>query len=732
MTGWGPATSLGRRQWGAVGLLAVATVAALLLPRVAVDNSLERWVGTDPEQAAGYARFRETFGSDEFVLVAVDGQPLFEPVILAAMVDATDRLEGIHGVLQVGGIPEVFRDRFGGEDREAFRDEVTSNPFYRGLFISPDSGMAGILVEVEPQAGPAGRRDLAEGIRRAVRPLEEVGLRVLLVGSTVLIDALDRLSVAEASRTLPVALLCSLAMLAMVLRSARGVAVAATCSGVTVAVTLGLAVATGRTLNMLTAALPALLWVLSLGNTVHLLQRYRSHRRDLELRPAVERAVREVTRPATLSCVTTMVGFLSLGVTEMAPVRELGLLAAAGVLVALVATLTLGPSLILWWRPPAAPHRSTLNTVAKAARSLPLERPRGVVAVGWAVLLLALACLPLLQVRSNPLGFLPERHPVVQAYGEVGGRLTGFYTMEVVVDTTAPWWEPSVASRLAALEAAIGSSPLVARVVSPLDVLRQLNHWEHGLDPAFYRLPDTGAEAEGLLGTLDERGRRQLDGLATRSGTTVRLSAVVREMDEHRFLGLVGATREALMALPAGWGSLVTGQVLRLVQAQQRLVTTQLESLAVAFVLVFATIGIGLRSWRLMLSAVLPNVLPFASAFTVMSLTGLPLDPATVMVASVALGIAVDNTVHQLEVFRGHREGGLPVVEAIVATRTDVAPAMVTTAVTACAGFLALCLSSFLPIRSFGLLSATAVLVALVADTLLVPAKLLILARRDG
>jgi predicted RND superfamily exporter protein len=162
------------------------------------------------------------------------------------------------------------------------------------------------------------------------------------------------------------------------------------------------------------------------------------------------------------------------------------------------------------------------------------------------------------------------------------------------------------------------------------------------------------------------------------------------------------------------------------------LVSTQLESLGVAFVLVFATIGIGLRSWRLMLSAVLPNVLPFASAFAVMALAGLSLDPATVMVASIALGIAVDNTVHQLEVFRSHNRGGLPVPDAVLAARAEVAPAMVTTALTACAGFLALCLSSFLPIRSFGLLSATAVLVALSADMLLVPAKLALLARRGG
>jgi predicted RND superfamily exporter protein len=332
--------------------------------------------------------------------------------------------------------------------------------------------------------------------------------------------------------------------------------------------------------------------------------------------------------------------------------------------------------------------------------------------------------LPLIDVKSNPLGFLPSGDATARDYAEVGRRLTGFYTMEVVVEPPAPWWDPAVSSRLDDLGRTIAASPIVARVVSPLDLLRQLNRWRHGRDPGAYSLPRSAAEAEALLGSLDERGRDQLAGLATASGRTVRLSAVVDEMDEHDFLRLVEDTRAALGRLPPGWGSLVTGQVLQLVNAQERLVQSQLRSFGLAALTVFLAIWVGLRSWRLMLVSIMPNVLPLGAAFALMAATRIPLDPATVMVASIALGLAVDNTVHQLEVFHGHRAAGATVRDAVNATRAEITPAIVTTGLTACAGFFALCLSAFPPIRFFGLLSGTALSVELTADLLVVPAQL--------
>jgi predicted RND superfamily exporter protein len=712
----------------AVSLFALGAVSLVSLRGLEVDNRLERWVGDDPEQTRSYREFRRSFGSDEFVLVAVEADELFGPETLDAMVDAAEAIEAVPGVRRVRGVPTVYRDLFGSEDPEALLDELTSTPFYSDLFISRDRRVAGILAEVEPADDSRARRRIVAGIRDGLIGLVDAGHRVEMVGSTVLSAALDETSEREARRSFPVALALSLGVLAVLLRSIRAMAVAAVCAGLTVVLTLGLMAAAGLTMNMISAALPSLLWVLALANCIHILRRYQDRREHLSTGEALLRALAETTRPCTLASITTALGFLSLVAATLQPVREAGVLAAIGLLLALAVNLTVGPTLIQLLRVPATHHRRR----GRLDRLMPKSRAQAasVLVVAASVAVIAAISLRWVPVASNPLSFLPSTGRTVEAYSYVGGRIGGFYTLEVVVDLPTAWWSPDAMSVLDGLAEELDSSPIVARVLSPLDLLRKLNHWESGFDPAAYRLPPDGEAGERLLSRLDAEGRDLLATLADSGGRRVRLSAVVNEMDDGRFLSLVDRARSSLEALPAGFDGQVTGAVLRLVTAQRELVATQLRSFGLAFAVVFLSIRFGLGSWRLTAISVVPNVLPIMVSFAIMAMMRFPLDAATVMVASVALGIAVDDAVHFLEGYRWRRES-LGVREALERTMTDVGPALVVTTVTACIGFFAVCNSAFVPIRYFGLLAGVAMVVALAADVVVVPAIMLLVASEE-
>jgi predicted RND superfamily exporter protein len=316
-------------------------------------------------------------------------------------------------------------------------------------------------------------------------------------------------------------------------------------------------------------------------------------------------------------------------------------------------------------------------------------------------------------------------------YRRVSESLSGFYTLEVVLDLPGVWTDPSVWAPVDHLAEELAASPIVARVISPLDLLRKLEHWDHDMTPSWYRLPRSGADAEALLETLDSNGRETLDSLVSDDGGTIRLSAIVNEMDEHLFLDLEERARQALVELPPGFSGRVTGQVLQLVNAQQTLVSSQLRSVAFALLVVFIVVGVGLRSVKLTALSVLPNVVPLLAAFAVMSVAGITLDAATVMVASIALGIAVDDTVHLLvAIDRPESQGATSI--SLRRALEHVGPALVLTTVAACIGFFALTTSAFVPIRFFGLLSGTAMLVALAADLWLVPAMLVLFSREGG
>ncbi|MCK5379260.1 MAG: MMPL family transporter, partial [Acidobacteria bacterium] len=388
------------------------------------------------------------------------------------------------------------------------------------------------------------------------------------------------------------------------------------------------------------------------------------------------------------------------------------------------------PLLIKFLRVPAAPRATDVELHGRWLH-LGSTRPRTVISIALLLILGALAGLPFVRVASNPVGFLPEDHPTSIDYRRVADSLGGFYTLEVILNLPGTWTDPDQWATVDAIAEILGASPIVARVISPLDLLRKLRQWDDDMEPSSYRLPGSRTDAMALLETLDEGGREMVESLVAGDGTVIRLSAIVNEMDEMSFLNLVEQTRQALSEMPTGFSGRVTGQVLQLVNAQQTLIASQLRSVGLALLVVFSVIAIGLRSARLTALSVLPNIIPLLAAFALMAVAGITLDAATVMVASIALGIAVDDTVHLLVAISRDEKNGGSAADRVRHALEHVGPAMVLTTVAACIGFFALTTSAFVPIRFFGLLSGTAMIVALAAGLWLVPA-LLTLFSREG
>lgn len=715
---------------GAVLCLAMGLLAAFFLPRLRTDNSIERWLDPTSPATRSYVEFLDTFGDDQFVVIALSGKDPFEQAALDAMLEALGNLEDVPHVTRVSGIPSVYRDRFGAEDARALREEFTSTSSYEGLYISRDHQVAGLFIEMNPPADSASRREIMRAIETASEPLATYGFRLDFVGPPALNVVLDEVSEHETARLMPIALLCSIAVLFLLLRSARATLIASVCGGLSVLIPMGLLAALDRPLTMVSSTIPPLFWVLSLSYSVHLITRYQHHcALGKDRHPAMNQALRETALPCALSAVTTAIGFFSLVLSTMPPVQELGLIAALGLIVSLLINLSVAPLLLPLLRVGSRrAARSAWMPFLQEAEGISLRHPGVAVAAFGLVMLAGLASLGRIRAEPNPLNFLPEDAPAALSYRFVSEHLTGLYSLEAVIDCPDGWLSsPAHWTALDAFARDIELSGSVARVVSPLDLLRKLNQWDHGMDAAAYRLPDSTGQAATLLSQLDEAGRAELDRLVSEDGTQLRLSILPRVMDAKRFYALTGIVQERLEALPAGLHGHLTGIAYLLNNAQVDLVVTQVKSFALAFVLVFLIIGAGLRSARLMLLSILPNLAPILAVFALMPALRIPLDAATVLVAGVALGISVDNTVHFLTAFRRLRPLCGTAQQTVSRVIEDVGPAMVFATLTSCIGFFTLCASGFVPIRYFGFLSGTALLVALAADLILSPSILVLL-----
>ena len=713
-------------HWITLLLIVLIIAAGISMRTLQVDMRLEKMMLEEHDTQARYEAFKKEYGEDDFVLIAVSGKDLFEVEGLDAMVETMDMLLEEDTVADVSGIPKVFMDLYNGEDPEALREEITNTPFYTGFFISPDETMAGILVETQNTGTTEGKERFIAGINRAIKPMLEYGYDVDLVGSIIIGEEIRMLSMKESIRFFPVALVVSLIILFMSLRSGRATAVVLLCAMASIILSFGSIVVMGTPLNVVTTSFPLILWMLALANGIHLITRYQFHLGcGISAREAVKHALEEVAFPCFLSAITTSFGFASLCLSRIPPIREFGVIMAVGMLVAFVINMVLGSYLLVLLRTPGPRWVGTGNgELFRRIGTWTLNRPRGVMAVFMA--LVVFGGYSFTQVRSerNSLSFLPEKSPVVQSFLKIADTLAGSNTMEVLVDTPGGWLNPEYWGPIDALSKKIAKMDHVARVLTPLDMLCKIRQWEEGPGPEEYRLPDSREEAERLVDLASDDEGGGIGRFVADDGEQIRMTVLLRTEDSGDFLQLHDEVQQAFKELPEPLTGHITGSSTLMQHMQVALMESQKKSFALAFLLVFASMLLGLRSIRLLLVSVVPNIMPILSTFSLMVLLDVPLDAGTVMVASIALGIAVDDTVHILASYRRARVRGYANREAILESLGTVGPSITVTSLTASIGFLILGTSVFSPLSYFGLASGVAIIIAWLADLYFVPAIL--------
>jgi len=712
-----------------IALLCVVSLYFLL--GLEIDNRQDRLLDSGGQEAIDHRQFQRDFGNDDKVVIAISGKDLFDEDGLDAMVEAMDRLEDNPLITNVTGIPALYRENFGEEDPEALEEELTSTPFYEGLFISPEHDAAGFLVETAVLNAASEFREASLHVLDSVQPMRDFGYRVDIVGGPVFDVAINELSVGESMRMFPIAAIASLIVLISLLRSIRATLVVLICGAVALLLTIASVPVTGRTLNIVTSALPLVLWVLSLANCIHIVNHYlRRLAQTASPEVSIQETMASLRFPCSLSAITTAFGFVSLAVADIGPIRELGIYMALGMLISLVVNLTLCPYLLIALKitaPPGSGAR-TSRVLGGLANTIN-RRPAPFVAIFALLLLGGIYGATQLRTETDSTRFLPKGGELRNSYDFVSQNLTGLHTLEIVVDTPNGWLDPVNWEPIEAMASDLEEMDIVARVYTPLDFIKKTNQWDHDFDLDYYKLPDTGEEAQELVDLMSGEDNEQLPHFVTGDGHRVRLSVLINTMDAQQFAVVVDRAREHIARLAPPLSGVATGTATRMLAMQVSLIRTQIESFSLAFLLVFLAILVGLRSLRLTLLSMIPNIMPLLSVFATMALLGVPLDAGTVMVASISLGIAVDDTVHFLAAYRKNRSQGQDPAVAIHTTLSRTGSSLVVTTITACIGFFTLSLSSFPPISYLGLLSGLAILVALAADLMLVPAIFVL--RRD-
>jgi predicted RND superfamily exporter protein len=726
-------------HWRTPWLAVVAVITVLLgvqAARVGIEHDNASLNATDPAQAQTYADFKATFGNDEDLLLAMEHPALLGPEGLALVDDVTravGRLDGVRRVWSLTTVEELVPGDAGPEprpivsppwDARATEAALDRNPDLAGWLVSADRRTAGFVIQIDDRPDDAEYRSrLIDAVRARMATDAHDGVTFHLTGVPVQKHDVAAYVDRDQRVLLPLAVVVLGATLAAFFRRPAGVAIPLGVAGLTVVWTTGLYAWTGHDLNAITSLLPPVLLVVALAASVHVYEAWGTATGDGPERAAA--AVRAIALPAVLCAVTTAQGFVSLAVSQIPAVQQLGFFAAFGSLAACLLGLTAAPAALSWLRPPVtgrtSEHAATLRLL-DACSGLATRRPTAVLATFGAVTLLAMAGIPLVRANTDLVGFLRADAPLRRDTAFVDAHLGGTLPLDFVLRRRdgAPVRSLDAYRRLGALEDAIRALPHVTTVTSVLAVLRQVERAESGGTLA---LPTDERRLADALDLLEESGHDLVRRFAGPELRTLRLSVRLRAVGTAESAPLVDRIlADAARLLGSEYTLVPTGALYHVVHDSTRLVQQQVTSFGAAIVLVVLAIGVIFRSVTFTVLALIPNVMPILWTGGLMGFAGIELSTGTAMIASTVLGLVVDDTIYYLShyqrVYRGDAEA------AIHATTRAVGAPVTAASVSLVLGFWVGALGSFQPTIYFSLLTGLTMITGVACDLLVLPASL--------
>ncbi len=673
-------------------VLLVTVIAGLQLTTLSVSNSLEIWYPEDDPELVNYRRFQETYGSDEIIVVAVHSAQKERFVAEEASYligDLTDRLLDIEGVATVTSlvtVPESLAEA-------------------RGRLLSADGQTTALVVQTVVDADIEARRhQLLLDVRSAV---DEFDLDGHLGGYGVVFDGLNEASTTGAATLIVYAHLLMVILLFVFFRHWLPVIITLVSVGIATAWTMALYTVAGHQLNMITMVLPTLVLVIGIADCVHILRSVAQQNRELTQSERVIAGMSDIIGPCFLTTVTTAAGFLGLTASGMPVVQQLGWFGAVGIVAAfLVSVITL--TLALAWRQaePAA-QRSSLDEIA--ARLFIFARSRAkLVAAAYAVLaIVAVFGVSRLNSDTDSIGYLKKTHQVRRDSDFIEREIGAYVPIEFTITSDRNILSADGLDAIWEWQEAVGG----------MDEIR----WSWSLISAFGLPPGEPPSAVGIGPLLRQYERMQtfspvaLRGMiADNSQLRISFGAPIMSAAEvQRLIAAITASADLpgyLILRPAGYSPLYTRIV-------DEIVGSQVRGFGAAIVLIAVFLGVAMRSWRRLFLALPANAIPVAMTLGLMGLTGIPLDVASATIASVILGLVVDDSVHLL---RPAANAGIDGSLKIAASRTG--GTLLMTSLILAAGFLVLGLAEIRSIAWFGVLTSFAVMVAILTDLLLLPA----------
>ncbi|HSG90905.1 MAG TPA: MMPL family transporter [Pseudomonadales bacterium] len=741
---------LGARHPVGIGaaLVLVTLLAAAGLPRLEIDTGFDSLIPSDDPARLVYQRIMGEFGSDNRTIIYVGDEDLWSPAKLAALDEMRLELSRLTDVQDVDSLFDlrVIQGEGGRVTSRPVidalpqsldaalqaRERALENPLYLGNFFSADGAATAIIVSVFDTENRKGfSQDVYAGIEGVIEKHADDFEALFQVGPPR-VDHELRVSLVEDFVLLgPLSAFVLIAAILFFMRSTLAAAIPLVTSAVSVVWTFGFMGWVGVPLNILSAMIPALIIVIGSTEDTHIMAAFmrRLQTDDAASRSeAVAYVARSVGLPLLLTVFTTGLGFASNLFSQIGLIREFAIASTFAMFANGVVTLLLVPMLLQRFGRVArraqsaerAVHDGLPEQIIRAFRVPQDHFPLRTLAVTGGLCAFFIWQASTLYVTNDPLSYFPEDRPLIQQTRQINAELAGVKVFFVTLESreAGAFLEPRNLRKLDEIQDFMRRQGVYDVTISLADHLKYVNRAFRG-DFADLSLPET----RELIGQyLLFFHRNELDSYVSRDYRNANI--VVRHGidDSHTLNRFVGELEDVVEQIAGpDMSAVVVGENLMVNQAAESLMVAQVQALALLLALIFVIMSTMFTSLKGGAIAMIPAVIPIAIMFGIMGLLDIPLNPGTAMVAVIAIGIAIDGTIHLLSHYNELCRRSSDYVGAVHEAVREEATPLIISSLSLAFGFGILTLSNFTVVAQFGALAAATMLISIVANLLVTP-----------
>jgi len=737
-----------------VTTIVLVTVAASGMRFLEFKTDYRVFFSADNPQLRAFEQLQNTYTKSDnvlFVLAPRNGR-VFTRETLASVAKLTQAAWQIPYSIRVDSITNFQHTEADGDDLvvddlvpdnealdnpalQRIRDIAVHEPMLVDRLISPDARVTGVNVTIQlPESGSGGEiPGITAHARRLVAEIEadNPDLDVYLTGMVIMNNSFSEVTIQDQKTLIPVMFGIVLLTLVLLLRSFAAMLGTFLVIIFSIISAMGLAGWLGIALTPPSASSPTIILTLAVADCVHILVTLlHGMRRGVGKTAAIVDSLRINMQPVFLTSLTTIIGFLSMNFSDAPPFRDMGNIVAMGVAMAFLYSVTFLPALIsvLPLRVKPGAERNT-QFVDRFSNFVIRYRNPLFWGMGIAVLVLV-SFLPRNELNDEFIKYFDKSVDFRTSTEFATENITGIYTIDYSLSKGESGGinEPGFLRDVENFAEWFRQQPHVLHVNSLTDIMKRLNKNMHGDDPAYYRLPgERNLAAQYLL--LYEMSLPyglDLNNQIDISKSATRLTVSLESVSSNELLSIEARAQQWLHDNAPYMKSGGASPSVMFAYIGQRNIRSMLIGTSVALVLISLVLIIALRSVKIGLISLIPNLAPAAMGYGLWGLFYGQVGLGLSVVAGLTLGIVVDDTVHFLSKYlRARREQGLNAEDAVRYAFHTVGIALVVTTLVLIAGFMVLTQSAFKLNSDMGLLTAITIGLALIADFIFLPPLLM-------